>query len=101
MSPAYAKLLHAIKASGQNPVCMETDPELWFPDTGNGRGDARTAKRFCNECPVKNECLSFALENNEQDGIWGGLTSKERSRLRGLGRNRQSQHRPNQSRRLG
>lgn len=94
----YLKLMKAIKKSGQNPVCMETDPELWFPETGGGLGEARVAKKFCSQCPVQTECLTFAMETNQTDGIWGGLTPKERSRLRGLGRNR-SVGRPSQSRR--
>ena len=95
----YMKLMDAIKKSRQNPVCMETDPELWFPDTGDGRGAARIAKRYCGECPVQTECLAFAMKTNQYDGIWGGLTAKERQSLRGRGRGRPLQSRPNQSRR--
>ena len=92
----FLALITAIKKSGQNPVCMETDPDLFFPETW---AQARDAKRLCGDCPVQNDCLKFALATNQQDGIWGGLTPDERRRLRGLGRNRQKQHRPNQSRR--
>ena len=83
---AYLNLMKAIKKAGQNPVCMETDPELFFPETW---AQARDAKRLCGDCPVQNDCLRFALETNQQDGIWGGLTPEERRRLRGLGRSRQ------------
>lgn len=93
MSLEYSKFLQAIKASGQNPVCMETDPELFFPETW---AQARDAKKLCGNCPVQTECLKFALANNEHDGIWGGLTPEERRRLQGRGRNR-SAGRPNQS----
>lgn len=96
-SPAYFKFLEAVKDSGQNPSCMEIDPELFFPETW---AEARDAKKICSTCPVQTDCLRYALETNQSDGIWGGLTLEERRRLRGLGRNRQSQHRPNQSRRL-
>lgn len=92
----YLKLMRAIKKSGANPVCMETDPELFFPDTWT---QARDAKKLCSTCPVQRECLTYALESNQLDGIWGGLTLDERRRLRGLGRNR-SVGRPSQSRRL-
>lgn len=91
----YLKLMKAIKKSGQNPICMETDPELWFPETWL---QARDAKRLCGTCPVQNECLTFALETNQSDGIWGGLTAEERRRLQGRGRNRLV-GRPSQSRR--
>ena len=96
----YMKLMDAIKKSRQNPVCMETDPELWFPDTGDGQSSARIAKNFCKECPVRVECLTYALKTKQFDGIWGGLTAKERQSLRGRDRGRQLQSRPNQSRHL-
>lgn len=40
--------------------------------------DQRRAKTICNICPVKEECLDFALKYKEPDGIWGGMTYKER-----------------------
>lgn len=40
------------------------------------------AKELCNQCDVKNECLEAALERDEKFGIWGGLTERERKRLR-------------------
>jgi predicted RecB family nuclease len=85
MSPAYAKFLRAVKDSGHNPPCMEIDPELFFPETW---AEARDAKKICSTCPVQKDCLSYALETNQSDGIWGGLTLEERRRLRGLGRGR-------------
>ena len=94
---AYFKLMFAIKKSGQNPICMETDPELFFPQSWV---EARDAKQLCSTCPVRRECLTYALESNQVDGIWGGLTLDERRRLQGRGRNRKAD-RPSQSRRLG
>ena len=87
----YLRFANAIKKAQTNPPCMETDPELWFPETGDGRGVARIAKRFCGDCPVQTECLTYALATNQQAGIWGGLTSKERQKLnRGRSRPRQA-----------
>lgn len=40
------------------------------------------AKNLCAGCPVRDECLSYALENDEQYGIWGGLTPSQRDRIR-------------------
>lgn len=60
-------------------VCAQTDPELFFPDKG---GATKEAKRVCGGCPVKGECLAFALENQERFGVWGGLSERERRRLR-------------------
>ena len=60
-------------------LCAETDPEAFFPEKG---GSTREAKRVCNGCTVRAECLEFALTNDERFGIWGGLSERERRRLR-------------------
>ena len=60
-------------------LCAETDPESFFPEKG---GSTREAKRVCTGCEVRAECLEFALANDERFGIWGGLSERERRRLR-------------------
>ncbi|MGY1690748.1 WhiB family transcriptional regulator [Geodermatophilus sp. SYSU D00697] len=60
-------------------LCAETDPEAFFPEKG---GSTREAKRVCAGCPVRSQCLEFALANDERFGIWGGLSERERRRLR-------------------
>ena len=60
-------------------LCAETDPEAFFPDKG---GSTRDAKRVCAGCPVRAECLEFALASDERFGIWGGLSERERRRVR-------------------
>ena len=60
-------------------LCAETDPEAFFPDKG---GSTREAKRVCTGCEVRAECLEFALTSDERFGIWGGLSERERRRLR-------------------
>ena len=60
-------------------LCGETDPEAFFPEKG---GSTRDAKRVCSGCEVRAECLEFALANDERFGIWGGLSERERRRLR-------------------
>ncbi|WP_277068712.1 WhiB family transcriptional regulator [Saccharomonospora viridis] len=60
-------------------LCQQTDPEAFFPDKG---GSNREAKRVCRACPVREECKAYALDNNEQFGVWGGLTERERRALR-------------------
>ena len=60
-------------------LCAETDPEAFFPDKG---GSTREAKRVCAGCPVRAECLEFALASDERFGIWGGLSERERRRVR-------------------
>lgn len=60
-------------------LCSQADPEAWFPDKG---GSCKEAKKICAVCPVRNECLQYALENREVWGVWGGLSEFERKQLR-------------------
>ncbi len=60
-------------------LCAQTDPEAFFPEKG---GSTRDAKKVCGSCMVKSECLEYALGNDERFGIWGGLSERERRRLR-------------------
>jgi WhiB family redox-sensing transcriptional regulator len=60
-------------------LCAQTDPEAFFPEKG---GSTREAKRICSGCEVKAECLEYALHNDERFGIWGGLSERERRRLK-------------------
>ena len=63
----------------ERALCAQTDPEAFFPEKG---GSTRDAKRVCSGCTVRAECLEFALANDERFGIWGGLSERERRRLR-------------------
>lgn len=63
----------------EQALCAQTDPEAFFPEKG---GSTREAKRICQACPVRDECLEFALEHDERFGIWGGLSERERRRLK-------------------
>jgi WhiB family redox-sensing transcriptional regulator len=60
-------------------LCAQTDPESFFPEKG---GSTREAKKICLNCEVKADCLSYALANDERFGIWGGLSERERRRLK-------------------
>ncbi|GAA2234858.1 hypothetical protein GCM10010401_03380 [Rarobacter faecitabidus] len=60
-------------------LCAQTDPEAFFPEKG---GSTREAKRVCVRCEVKAECLEYALANDERFGIWGGLSERERRKLK-------------------
>lgn len=59
-------------------LCAQTDPDAFFPEKG---GSVREAKRICAGCPVRAECLEDALANNEQYGVYGGLSERERRPL--------------------
>lgn len=61
--------------------CLDADPEAFFPEKG---GSTREAKRICATCPVREECLDYALSNDERFGIWGGLSERERRRAKRL-----------------
>ncbi|MBO1032094.1 WhiB family transcriptional regulator [Tessaracoccus sp. SD287] len=63
----------------EQALCAQTDPEAFFPEKG---GSTREAKKVCETCTVKQECLEYALANDERFGIWGGLSERERRRLR-------------------
>jgi WhiB family redox-sensing transcriptional regulator len=63
----------------ERALCAETDPEAFFPEKG---GSTREAKKICTGCDVRAECLEYALANDERFGIWGGLSERERRRLR-------------------
>ncbi len=60
-------------------LCAQTDPEAFFPEKG---GSTRDAKRICGSCEVRSQCLEYALANDERFGIWGGLSERERRKLR-------------------
>lgn len=60
-------------------LCAQTDPEAFFPEKG---GSTREAKKVCRGCEVRAECLEYALERDERFGIWGGLSERERRRLK-------------------
>lgn len=61
--------------------CLNADPDVFFPEKG---GSTREAKRICAECTVRVECLEYALEHDERFGIWGGMSERERRKLKRL-----------------
>ena len=63
----------------ERALCAQTDPEAFFPEKG---GSTREAKRVCLSCDVRSECLEYALGHDERFGIWGGLSERERRRLK-------------------
>ena len=81
----------ARKVAEVDPPCV-TQPESFYPeDFGNGdynerppkynetvRTAIKVAKSLCAECPIRNDCLQYAVEAGEEWGVWGGLTSRER-----------------------
>jgi WhiB family redox-sensing transcriptional regulator len=82
-TPTWSEPTTTTESWRLDALCAETDPEAFFPEKG---GSTRDAKRVCSGCPVRAECLEFALSNDERFGIWGGLSERERRRLRLLRR---------------
>ena len=56
-------------------ACKGVDTGIFFPTTD---AEAGPAKLICAGCPVRNECLEWALASRQEDGVWGGLTKPER-----------------------
>src|SRR6476620_9557576 len=59
--------------------CLGVDPDLFFPERG---ASTKEAKGVCRGCVVREDCLEYALANGEKFGIWGGMSERERRRIR-------------------
>lgn len=79
------ELLEALREGGLDlswqdlAHCRGADPDLFFPERG---ASTRTAKSICRECTVQAECLEYAVTSGEKFGIWGGMSERERRRIR-------------------
>lgn len=60
-------------------LCAQTDPEVFYPEKG---GSSHAAKAVCRRCTVRDECLEYALTHDECFGVWGGLSERERRKLK-------------------
>lgn len=63
----------------ERALCAQTDPEVFFPEKG---GSTREAKKVCVRCEVRDSCLDYAIYNDERFGVWGGLSERERRKLK-------------------
>ncbi|MET9482872.1 WhiB family transcriptional regulator [Streptomyces sp. NPDC006638] len=63
----------------ESALCAQTGADFFFPAPGSS---TREAKQLCGACEGREACLSYALDNDERFGVWGGLSEKERQRLR-------------------
>lgn len=59
--------------------CLGVDPELFFPERG---ASTKEAKEVCRGCEVRERCLEYAMDSGEKHGIWGGMSERQRRRLR-------------------
>lgn len=60
-----------------NAACRGLDHKTWYPERGEVAA-MRAAKAICQTCPVRTECLNYALTNREKEGVWGGLSGHQR-----------------------
>lgn len=60
-------------------ACIDTPTKMFFP--GRGRNRTLPAKQVCAGCPVRQECLDYAIEHRIHYGVWGGLAEDERREL--------------------
>ena len=81
-SEEYVALIRGIQENGG--VECEQAPDAFFIDQAdeNRQYKMKTARAICERCPVRFECLEYALESNEREGIWGGLAPWERREIR-------------------
>ena len=68
-------------------LCRDEDPELFFPigSTGPAATQVDQAKVVCERCTVVEDCLTWALETGQENGVWGGTSEDERQALRRRG----------------
>jgi len=78
---AYWKFLRKIQSVGRVPC--EDAPEIFFPEDFPEKQlrelSIATAKRLCNQCPIKRDCLEYAIETDQRFGVWAGTTSADRT----------------------
>lgn len=61
-------------------ACKGQPPSVFFPEP-QGSVTGLVARRVCNRCEVRSECLEYAIATRQESGIWGGLTTQERQRF--------------------
>ena len=81
MSSRFNQLIEGLLNRPFNPAswtkdaaCKDADPAIFFVERGES---TERAKAICATCPVKQECLDYAIEFNERVGIWGGMSDKQ------------------------
>jgi WhiB family redox-sensing transcriptional regulator len=62
-------------------ACTPDDTDLFYPDSAESPAAYAAAREICAACPVRTDCLEWAMELGDPHGMWGGLTGRERQRL--------------------
>ncbi|MGH6745829.1 WhiB family transcriptional regulator [Novosphingobium sp.] len=78
--PDWSRSIGSLPAWRVKAACLDMDPELFFPlgSTGRALEQIEEAKAICSTCPVITECLGWALDTGQHDGVWGGKSEDER-----------------------
>ena len=67
----------------RDAACAGIDPDLFFPERGDAGHVVKVAiQELCGGCPVRPECLDYAVRHAEQDGWWGGMDPRDRRKVR-------------------
>lgn len=78
--PAHIVIKERASFDNSRAACAGKDPDLFYPEEEN-EASTVIARQICSSCPVREECLHHAIRWKEEDGIWGGLNSRERFNL--------------------
>ena len=75
-------------------ACSTADPELFFPISSSGPAvhQAKRAKAICARCEIRQACLDYAIDAGPIQGVWGGMTERERRLLRQRGHRERARH---------
>ena len=84
---SWDDLDRAIQDEGGVVPCQNY-PDAFFPFDSDRNNPYVLARQLCRECPIRLICLSYALDNNETEGVWGGLSPYERDVMTGRTRRR-------------
>ena len=66
----------------EQAACSGVDSDIFFPASEDDEQAVTQAKAICEECPVREACLQYALATNQSAGVWGGLDAGDRRRMR-------------------
>ena len=83
-SRSVYRLTNTSKDWRERAACIDQNPELFFPTgiTGTALLQLEQAKRVCEACPVREDCLRWAMELGQDYGVWGGVSEEERRSLK-------------------
>ena len=75
-------------------ACSTADPDLFFPISSSGPAvhQAKRAKAICARCEIRQACLDYAIDAGPIQGVWGGMTERERRLLRQRGHRERARH---------